>query len=198
MTHKYGIRYRWALLLVALFIALAALPALAQDTTEEPVTTAEAPDTTAASVDTAVQQPVIETGLVTGIRHLHSLLRWLAVLITVAAIAKLGMGIIQGGTFDALAKRLMIAFSAAITLQWVVGIIFLLTYGSLFGFGFPHIWEHAGTMTVAVGLSHMHNRWKNAPDSTRYRASLGIVVVVLILVIIGVALLPQGWRLIPA
>ena len=92
----------------------------------------------------------------------------------------------------------MLAFSMGVTLQWVVGLILLVSLGSVTGFGFRHFWEHAGIMTVAVALAHMHNRWKNAPDSTRYRASLAIVVIVLVLVFVGVGLLPQGWRVLPA
>jgi hypothetical protein len=48
-------------------------------------------------------------------------------------------------------------------------------------------------MTLAVGISHLHHRWKTAADNIRHRNGLILVVVVLAVVFIGVARLPQGW-----
>jgi hypothetical protein len=84
----------------------------------------------------------------------------------------------------------MQAFAGLLSLQWLLGILLFLVMSS---FSIGYRWEHALTMTIAVGVSHMHRRWKDAPDAIRYRNSLIIVVVVLALVFIGVARLPQGW-----
>jgi hypothetical protein len=121
---------------------------------------------------------------------LHSGVRWLVVLVTIIALVKLILGIVQKSSYDQLAKRLMIAFSGLITIQWALGLILLLVLGV---FNSGAIWGHAGTMTVAVAVSHMHNRWKRADDATRYQRGLMIVVAVLALVIIGVALV-GGWK----
>ena len=126
---------------------------------------------------------------------LHALVRWLLVLVMIAAFVKIAIGLVRKSAYDKLAERLMIAFSGVATLQWLIGLILFVVLNS---FSVGYRWEHAGVMTVAVGLSHMHMRWKKAPDATRYRASLIILIVVLVLVFIGVALLPQGWRLYPA
>ncbi len=145
----------------------------------------------------AAPDSAISSGLITGLSHLHSAVRWLVVIVTVAALIKLVAGLVQRTSYDALSHRLMIAFSGVTTVQWVVGLVFLLVYGGVVGFGVRHFWEHAAVMTVAVGLSHMHMRFRNAEAPIRYRNNLILVGVVLALVILGVALLPQGWRLFP-
>lgn len=139
------------------------------------------------------------TTLITALRHTHSLVRWLVVLTTVVAIVRLAMGYFGGGAYDGLTRRIMVIFSGAVTLQWVIGLVFLIAYGSVIGFGQRHFWEHLVVMTLALGLSHMHNskRWRSLADRLRYRNSLLLVLGVLLLVIIGVALLPQGWRIVP-
>ena len=121
---------------------------------------------------------------------LHSGVRWLVVLVTIIALVKLVLGIVQKRSYDQLTHRLMLAFSGLITLQWALGLILLLALG-VFNSGV--IWGHASVMTVAVAISHLHSRWKKADDSTRYRMGLLIVIAVLVLVIIGVALV-GGWR----
>ncbi len=120
---------------------------------------------------------------------LHSGVRWLVVLVTLIALVKLILGIVQNQSYDSLTRRMMLAFSGLISVQWLIGLIYLLVLGV---FNNGTFWSHAGVMTVAVAISHMHNRWKNAPDATRYRMSLLIVIAVLVLVIVGVALV-NGW-----
>jgi nitrogen fixation/metabolism regulation signal transduction histidine kinase len=151
---------------------------------------------TAAAQDTAAAS---NSGLLTGLRHLHAWTRWLVVIIAIVAIVKLVLGLVQNAPYDKVTQRIMMAFSGLTSLQWLIGIIFLITYGSTIqNFGIRYWWEHAVTMTIAVAVSHMHNRWKRADDRTRTRNSLIVVLVVLALVFIGVALLPQGWRITPS
>jgi len=139
------------------------------------------------------------SGLLTALRHTHSLVRWLVVIVAIVALVKLALGLVQKASYDALTKRIMVIFSGVITLQWVIGLVFLVVIGGITGFGLRHYWEHLVVMTIAVGLSHMHNskRWRDAADHIRFRNSLIIIVVVLMLVFIGVILLPQGWRIAP-
>ncbi len=127
--------------------------------------------------------------------QLHSGVRWLVVIVTLAVLIKLILGLVRKSDYDQLTYRLMIAFSGLATVQWLIGIILFLVLSGSFSSGTR--WEHALTMTIAVGVSHMHMRWRRAPGSIRYRTSLIIVVVALVLIFIGVARLPQGWRLSP-
>ncbi len=183
-------------LLIALAAAALLLAGLAaaQEAAPEPQATPEAASETPAPAEADASQP---TALFIGARHLHSLVRWVVVLITLAAIAKLALELARKAPYDALTGRLMLAFSAGISVQWLVGLATLIIYGVTFGFGFRHLWEHAAVMTVAVAISHLHNRWKGADAAVRYRSGLITVVIALALVVIGVALLPQGWRLAP-
>ena len=121
---------------------------------------------------------------------LHSGVRWLVVLITVVALVKLILGIVQKQSYDKLTQRIMTAFSMLTSLQWLIGIILLIAMG-VFNSGM--IWSHAGIMTIAVAVSHLHNRWKKAEDPVRYRMSLLVVIAVLVLVVVGVSLV-NGWR----
>ncbi len=121
---------------------------------------------------------------------LHSGVRWLVVLITLVALVKLILGIVQKQPYDKLTQRIMTAFSMLTSLQWLIGIILLIALGV---FNNGQFWSHAGTMTIAVAVSHLHNRWKKSEDSVRYRMSLLVVIAVLVLVIIGVALV-NGWQ----
>ena len=120
---------------------------------------------------------------------MHSGVRWLVVLVTVIALVKLAIGVMQKQPYDNLTRRIMLAFSGLITVQWLLGIILLLVLGT---FNSGAIWGHAGVMTVAVAVSHMHNRWKKSDDATRNRMSLMIVAAVLVLVFVGVTLV-NGW-----
>ena len=122
--------------------------------------------------------------------ELHSGVRWLVVLITLVALVKLIIGIAQKQSYDKLTQRIMLAFSGLVSLQWLIGIIVLIVFGN---FSSGQIWSHAGTMTIAVAVSHLHNRWKKAEDPVRYRMSLLVVIAVLVLVIVGVALV-NGWQ----
>lgn len=184
---------RLLLIVLAAGALLLAGLAAAQEATSEPQATPEAAPETAAPA-----QAVQPSALFIGARHLHSLVRWIVVLITAAVIVKLALGLAQKTPYDALTGRLMMAFTVGISVQWLVGLATLIIYGVTFGFGFRHLWEHAAVMTAAVAISHLSNRWKNAEAPVRYRNSLIIVVVALALVVVGVALLPQGWRLAPA
>ena len=121
---------------------------------------------------------------------LHSGVRWLVVLITVVALIKLILGIVQKQSYDKLTQRIMLAFSGLVSLQWLIGIILMVAMGV---FSSGQIWSHAGTMTIAVAVSHLHNRWKKAEDPVRYRMSLLVVIAVLILVVVGVSLV-NGWQ----
>jgi nitrogen fixation/metabolism regulation signal transduction histidine kinase len=151
---------------------------------------------TVAAQDAALSS---NSGLITGLRQLHAWTRWLVVIIAIVAIVRLVIGLVQNAPYDKLTQRIMTAFSGLTSLQWLIGIIFLIAYGSTIqNFGIRYWWEHAVTMTIAVAISHMHNRWKRADDRTRTRNSLIVVIVVLVLVFIGVALLPQGWRITPS
>lgn len=184
---------RRAFVLLALLVTmlLGAGVILAQDATAE-APAAEATATPAATAtETAAAAP---GGLVTGLRHLHAWLRWIVVVLAVVTLLKFVAGLVQGSAYDALAERLMRFFGISLMLQWLVGIVLFIAMGQ---FNVGYRWEHAVTMTIAVGVVEMLTRRKGAADSVRYRNGVIAIVVALALIYIGVARLPQGWMLTP-
>jgi hypothetical protein len=187
---------RWlTLLILVLGLALMAGAAAAQETPSE--ATAESPAAETAPAEAA--SGGIPAGLITGLRHLHSAVRWLVVIITVVVLVKLVIGFTQNAAYDSLTSRLMVAFTGGLSLQWLIGLVFLIIYGAYLGFGNlqGHNWLHLIVMTAAVGLAHWQSGFKKLEDRLRYRNTLVVVVIVLALVFIGVQLLPQGWRVFP-
>lgn len=165
---------------------LTSIPVLAQD--------AEATETAVETAAEAAPVAASSSGMIIGVWHLHSAVRWVVVVITVLLLVKLLMGVIGGGAYDKLTQTLTRLFTISISIQWLIGIVLLVVFGQ---FDVSYRWEHAAIMTVAVAVASASARWKNAPDAQRYRMTLLMVIITLILVYVGVAVLPQGWRAMP-
>ena len=122
---------------------------------------------------------------------IHSLVRWLIVIVAVIAAVKFAIGWLRGGTFKAMDRGLSSGFSGLIDLQVTLGLIYLIWNGlAVEGFPLFRI-EHAVAMIIAAAVAHLPARWKNAEDKTRFRNSLFIVLDVLIIIFIGVMILPK-------
>jgi hypothetical protein len=125
---------------------------------------------------------------------IHSIVRWLIVLVGLAALVKLAIGWIRGGSFKGIDRGLASGFSGLMDLQATLGLIFLLWNGFATDIGFPLFrLVHMGVMLLAVFVSHLHVRWKNAQDKIRFRNSFLVILGALVLVYLGVAGLPDGW-----
>jgi hypothetical protein len=131
------------------------------------------------------------------LQQIHSLVRWLVVLVALAALIWGVMGLLNRA--NAKTERIvMSAFAGFIDLQVLVGLILLIWSGLATPIGFPRYrMEHTVIMLVAAAVAHLPMRWRKAdlPQATRSRNNLIVVAVVLVLVYAGVALLPQGWYL---
>lgn len=124
---------------------------------------------------------------------IHSLVRWLIVLVAVAAIVKFTLGWLRGGEFKGMDRGLSSGFSGLIDLQVTLGLIFMVWTG-LAGVGFPMFRiEHATMMVIAAVVAHLPARWKNATDSIRFRNTLFCILGALLLIFVGVMRLPGGW-----
>ncbi len=123
----------------------------------------------------------------------HSIVRWLIVIVGILAAIKFATGWIRRDRFAGMDRGLSAGFSGLIDLQAALGFIFLLGRG-LTGDGFPrHRLEHAVTMIIVLVIAHLTARWKSSPDTLRFRNSFFVMVVTLGLIVVGVALLPKGW-----
>jgi len=124
---------------------------------------------------------------------IHSILRWLIVIVAIVAAVKFALGWYRGDTFQSMDRGLAAGFSGLMDTQATLGLIAMIANG-LGGAGFPmYRIEHATTMIIAAVVAHLHVIWKNSEDKIRFRNSLFIVLDVLILIVIGVARLPGGW-----
>lgn len=122
----------------------------------------------------------------------HSWLRWLILLIAIAAIVKFLIGWLRASSYQGMDRGLMSGFSGLMDLQATLGIILFLWSG-FGGVGFPaYRIAHGLIMIFAAALVHMSAGWKNADSFTRFRNNLFLIVGSLILVLIGVAILPGG------
>ena len=122
---------------------------------------------------------------------IHSVVRWLIVIVAIIAIVKFAIGWLRGGTFSSIDQRLASSFSGLIDLQVTLGLIYLIWNGlAVEGFPMFRI-EHAVTMIIAAVVAHLQVRWKNADDKTRFRNSLFIILDTLIIIFIGVSFLPR-------
>ncbi len=123
--------------------------------------------------------------------EMHSGVRWLVVLMTFIAFGYLLWGILQSRHYDERTHQVMVGWSSLIGVQWIIGIILFLILG---GFDIGYRWEHTITMTIALAVAHLYMPFKKRPDTLRYRAGLAVILVVMVLVFVGVARLPQGWE----
>ena len=124
---------------------------------------------------------------------LHSILRWIIILVAVIAIIKFALGWWSGMEFKGMDRGLMSGFSGLMDLEVTLGVIFLLWSGIGAGAGFPmHRIEHGVTMIVAAVVAHLSARWKNADAKIRFRNNLFVILASIILVVIGISTLPGG------
>lgn len=123
---------------------------------------------------------------------LHSILRWIILLVAMAAIVKFALGWLRGGAFSGMDRGLMSGFSGLMDLQVTLGIVFLLWSGFT-DVGFPmYRIEHGVTMIIAAVVGHLSARWKKADDRTRFRNNLFIIIAALVLILVGISTLPGG------
>lgn len=122
---------------------------------------------------------------------LHSIVRWIIVVVGVIALVKFIIGLVQKSVFGKMDRGLSSGFSGLMDLQVTLGLLYFLITG-FGGVGFPpYRIEHAVTMLIAAGVAHAPSMFKKA--SNKYAVALGAIVGALVLIYIGVSFLPGGW-----
>lgn len=123
---------------------------------------------------------------------IHSIFRWVVVLLGLVILVKFAIGWLGKREFQEIDDRLTRIFPIVVDIQVTLGVI-LLIWGGLAGEGFPrHRIEHGVVMIVAAVVVHLMARWGDAPDAVRFRNRFLIVLGTLVLIFIGVTLLPGG------
>ncbi|HEX8681987.1 MAG TPA: hypothetical protein VF707_06730 [Ardenticatenaceae bacterium] len=123
---------------------------------------------------------------------LHSLLRW--VLVAVMAVTAIVLLLAWLRPSDSgMDRRLMTVFLGVLDTQVLLGIILIVWMGVRGGGFARHQIEHAITMLVAVFVAHLSARWRKAEVAVRARNNFFVLLGVLVLIVLGVNALPQGW-----
>jgi cytochrome bd-type quinol oxidase subunit 2 len=121
---------------------------------------------------------------------LHAGLRWLIIVVSVAALVWFGLVWLAGQRNEKADRGLMAAFSGLIDLQVLVGLIYFIWSG-ITQEGFPVFRiEHAVTMIIAAVVAHLAAMWRKADVKIRARNNVALIIGVLVIVFIGLSFLP--------
>ncbi|HSG17725.1 MAG TPA: hypothetical protein VLE70_15565 [Anaerolineae bacterium] len=119
---------------------------------------------------------------------LHSINRWIVVIVAVIAVIKLLIGWLRSSPYQAADRGLMAAYTGLLDLQLLLGLILLM------GLGLKQFRvEHAVTMLAAIILAHLSRAWRDKEDKVKYRNNFLAILVGMMLIIAGVSVLPRGW-----
>ena len=125
---------------------------------------------------------------------IHSILRWIIVIVGVVALVRLAIGWAQKGKFTGMDRGLTAAYSGLLDLQVTLGLIIIIWRG--FGFGWDLVtrqhWEHALTMIIAAVVAHLPARWRKASNPLRLRNTFLSILGSMVLIYLGV-LVVGGW-----
>ena len=124
---------------------------------------------------------------------IHSIVRWIILLVAVVALVKLAYGWLRAGVFDGMDRGLVMGYSGLLDLQALVGFILLFGNGFLLGEGFPlpRI-LHGIVMILAVITGHLAGRGKSDPAKARYRRALAAIAGSLVLVLVGIIIIASA------
>lgn len=124
----------------------------------------------------------------------HSIIRWIIMVVAVLAIVKFAIGWAGNSLFKAMDRGLASGFSGLMDLQVLLGLIYFIWNGiAVTGFPFYRI-LHMIIMLGAVAVAHLPARFKTLTDKLRFQYSVLAIIASLVLVVIGVSILPNGWR----
>ncbi len=123
---------------------------------------------------------------------LHSLWRWVVLALAIIALLKFALGWLQKKNPDTLDRRLLLAFTASLDLQVLLGIILIVNL-FLTGASNRTALEHTIVMLVAAVVAHTSAIWRKRADNLFLRNNAAIVLVTLLLIIVGVSSV-NGWH----
>ena len=122
---------------------------------------------------------------------LHSILRWIIVVVGLFALVKFLVGWVRKSEFAKMDRGLQAGFSGLVDLQVTVGFIYFFWDG-LAHTGFPMFRiEHMITMLVAAVAAHLPSFMKKAEN--KFAVAFLAVIGALVIIVLGVYRLPNGW-----
>ncbi len=129
--------------------------------------------------------------MLNGLYYTHSGTRWLLVLAIIVALGFMAYSLFTRREQDRITRIVMLSFSSLVGLQWVVGLLYYLSYGGALGDYSRQGWTlHLTTMTVALVSAHLYLPFRRrAGTRTYYIASLVVLLVTTGLIVYGVSAL---------
>lgn len=124
--------------------------------------------------------------------RIHSDWRWIIVLLAVAAVIRLAIGLFGRQEYDRSSHILTLLFRISVDIQVLLGMIYFIWHGVENDLWPRYRFEHMAVMIVAAIVAHLPTRWRNAPEITRYRNDLLVVLATMAIIFVGVVLLPGG------
>lgn len=122
---------------------------------------------------------------------LHSLWRWVVVVVALIALVKFALGWLQKKNPEPLDRRLLLGFTTTLDIQVLLGIVLVILMALNAAVGRTAI-EHIVIMVVAVVVAHLTAMWRKREDNTFLRNNFFDVLVTLLLIVVGVATV-NGW-----
>jgi hypothetical protein len=123
--------------------------------------------------------------------EIHSILRWIIIILGLLAIIKFLIGMARKSPFGKMDRGLSSGFSGLMDLQVTLGLLYFLITG-FGGVGFPMFRiEHLITMLLAAVVAHAPSMFKKAAN--KHAVAFYAILGALTLVMIGVYRLPGGW-----
>ena len=122
------------------------------------------------------------------LQTIHSINRWLILVIAVVALIKFLIGWLRSSSYQPVDRGLMAGYTGLLDLQLLLGIVLLI------GLGLERFRiEHAVTMLIAIILAHLSMLWRDKADKVKFRNNFLAILIGMLLIIAGVTVLPQGW-----
>ncbi len=118
--------------------------------------------------------------------HAHSGLRWLIVLVALAALILFGNGWLTKQYFPKPARILNAMYSGLLDAQMLLGIALLISFGL---YTRQHF-EHMAMLIIAVALAHLPRKWRNSAAGVYHRNTFLFILASLLFIYLGVMLLP--------
>ncbi len=128
----------------------------------------------------------------TFILDFHSITSLVISIIATVALVKVLVGIFAKQAYGQITHGIMLTFSGAMALQWLIGIALFVSLGK---WSDGSLWGHAITMTSAVLVALLPLRWRNIDAATRYRRALMALIGAFLLALTGVLFLPLAVEL---
>jgi hypothetical protein len=124
---------------------------------------------------------------------LHAITSLVISIIATVALVKVLFGIFAKQAYGRLTNGIMLAFSGAMALEWLIGISLFVSLGK---WSDGSLWGHAFTMTSAVLVACLPLLWQHLDAATRYRRSLLVLLGAFLLALTGVLFVPLAVGLI--